>query len=237
CSKSPLSAKSSNSPAARSSGSPITARHDRMTARGKGLLGRVSFFEMEKEDDILLTAAGGRSQGVGKTGRFLRLRSACRPSPGKRRGAADQRISQTREGVNETAPSKDPFTAHRFTAAFLWYPLFLRPSRFTGRNERRGVRVNDHQARRRRLGIGKYKFAFTDPNHLYYHERKIMPTIYIKIRGESRGIANRTPCSGEVPETGRVLHKASVTQHCGDRGGLGCGAAYRPGDLQRSRPS
>src|SRR5690606_31528613 len=58
CSKSPLSAKSSNSPAARSSGSPITARHDRMTARGKGLLGRVSFFEMEKEDDILLTAAG-----------------------------------------------------------------------------------------------------------------------------------------------------------------------------------
>lgn len=103
CSKSPLSAKSSNSPAARSSGSPITARHDRMTARGKGLLGRVSFFEMEKEDDILLTAAGGRSQGVGKTGRFLLLRSACRPSPGKRRGAADQRISQTREGVNETA--------------------------------------------------------------------------------------------------------------------------------------
>src|SRR5690606_21205195 len=200
---------------------------------------------MEKEDDILLTAAGGRSQGVGKTGRFLLLRSACRPSPGERRGAADQRISQTREGVNETAPSKDPFTAHRFTAAFLWYPLFLRPSRgtrillfnplsarsalFTGRNERRGVRVNDHQARRRRLGIGKYKFAFTDPNHLYYHERKIMPTIYIRIRGESRGIANRTPCSGEVPETGRVLHKASVTQHCGDRGGLGCGAAYRPG--------
>lgn len=54
CSKSPRS----TSPAARSSGSPITARHDRMTARGKGLLGRVSFFEMEKEDDILLTAAG-----------------------------------------------------------------------------------------------------------------------------------------------------------------------------------
>src|SRR5690606_1597182 len=33
-------------------------RHDRMNARGKGLLGRVSLFEMEKEDDILLTAAG-----------------------------------------------------------------------------------------------------------------------------------------------------------------------------------